>query len=107
MIVQTDDVIACQTKNSTQRKIKCGKGKTYLHVFSRFTSVTQRITRMKEMTREDEIEGALPCATRRRKKRSLLQFWSRGKSEDYKCPLWVDKKKPLGCHSSKVSTDNE
>ena len=42
----------------------------------------QRITRMKEMTSEVEIEGALPGATRRREKRALLRFWSRRKSED-------------------------
>ena len=35
------------------------------------------------MTREVEIEGALPGATGRREKRALLRFWSRRKSEDH------------------------
>ena len=38
------------------------------YVFSRFTRVTQRITR------EDEVEDALPGATGRREKRTLLQL---------------------------------
>ena len=56
-------------KRAINRELERTKG-------ARFTSVMQHVTRMKDMTREDEIEDALPSATGRWEKRTLLQFWS-------------------------------